>query len=169
MLAELASTDALTGLSNRRSIDSYGELLYVQAGQQLQPVSCILFDIDHFKSVNDTYGHEVGDLVIQKISYTASQFLRQKDRIARYGGEEFLIIVPQATIQVASQVAERIRAGIQSINFDSIQPGLTITISLGVAERLDSELTPSGTIRRADIALYEAKKNGRNQVRLASN
>lgn len=166
-LNKLASTDELTGLDNRRAIDHFGEQLYNSATQYMSPISCILFDIDHFKSVNDSNGHAIGDLVIQKLSQAANSYLRAHDRIGRYGGEEFLVILPGADASAAKQVAERIRTGIEALNFDSIQSGLKITVSLGVAERLDHERTPSGTIRRADIALYEAKKQGRNQVKLA--
>jgi len=166
-LQRLAMTDPLTDLPNRRAIESYSEELYTRANKQAMSISLIAFDIDHFKNINDTYGHDVGDLVIKQIAYLAKKCLREQDMLSRYGGEEYLAILPGTDLTHAIQVAERVCQSINSGSLNYIKEDLRVSVSVGVAERLLNELNPASTIRRADTALYDAKNSGRNQVKVA--
>ncbi len=166
----LASTDALTGLANRRRIVEYLDTsLATDPSSGGDPggaaeLSVVLFDIDHFKAVNDRYGHDVGDEVLKRIASSAAEGLRSTDLIGRYGGEEFVIILPETDAATALQIAERVRARIESSRHDC-QP--MVTVSLGIASTRGKD---SGNVilKRADVALYAAKGAGRNRLRLAS-
>ena len=160
----LASTDALTGLANRRRLVEYlGSKLAGAAGEEAR-LSVVLFDIDHFKSVNDRYGHDIGDEVLKRVASAAAEGLRNTDLIGRYGGEEFVIILPDTDEEVALQIAERVRARVEASWHDR-QP--MVTVSLGIASTRGED-SGHGILKRADVALYEAKTAGRNQLRLAS-
>ena len=158
-LEVLATRDGLTSLWNRRCIE---ERFREEAGRATRyghPFSVILFDLDHFKKVNDTYGHNAGDEVLTKVSARADGLMRATDSLGRWGGEEFLVVAPETTAQGALTLAERVREGVEGLSFATAAP---ITISLGIAEYVPGE-EPEGTIRRADDALYQAKEAGRNR------
>ncbi|WP_370034850.1 sensor domain-containing diguanylate cyclase [Qipengyuania mesophila] len=166
-LQRSASTDALTGLPNRRSfIDALERLLERAATDPARPLSLAIFDIDHFKQINDRFGHPAGDGVIREVARRAGESLRKRDLVGRIGGEEFAVIFPRADLETAAMVCERLRHGIADrpvVHGDAIIP---FTVSVGVAafqpgDDLDHLLA------RADAALYEAKTGGRNQVRRA--
>ncbi len=162
----MALTDSLTGLFNRRYLTTHLERIIQRIAETRKPVSAILFDIDHFKVVNDTYGHGVGDEVLKEIADRVSRNLRNFDMVARMGGEEFVIIMPEAPIEAASFVAERLRMRIANEPFKvSASVGqLDISVSLGVAAVHDAGADPDSLIERADKALYAAKAKGRNCV-----
>jgi diguanylate cyclase (GGDEF)-like protein len=162
----LATTDGLTGLFNRRHFFEAAAIELRRARRLKQPLSAIMMDVDHFKSINDTYGHAAGDGVLRRVAELARQNLRDIDVIGRYGGEEFAIILPQADVGTAfGIVAERLRKAIsmEPLELDDEQ-SITVTVSLGVAE-LDAE-TPdlAALLNRADTGLYAAKKGGRNRA-----
>jgi diguanylate cyclase (GGDEF)-like protein len=156
-LEQLAATDPLTGLANRRGCEKSiaGEIS--RAERERKPLSCIMLDIDRFKQVNDTMGHQAGDQVLREISAMLRQSVRAYDIVARWGGEEFLVILPGADLEAARQLAERIRLGVQKL------PTSTVTISAGAAE-FDSDYDFEATLRTADRRMYEAKAAGRNCV-----
>ena len=160
----LAATDALTGLANRRRIVEYLDARLKGAAAGEAKLSIVLFDIDHFKSVNDHYGHDIGDEVLKRVASAASEGLRNTDLIGRYGGEEFVIILPNTDASLALQIAERVRAKVEASQHDA-QP--MVTVSLGIAST-GGEDTGHSILKRADVALYEAKSAGRNRLRLAS-
>jgi diguanylate cyclase (GGDEF)-like protein/PAS domain S-box-containing protein len=160
----LASTDVLTGLANRRRIIEYLDVTLANSETGKRALLVILFDIDHFKAVNDRYGHDIGDDVLKRVASSANECLRNTDLIGRYGGEEFVIILPGTDHEVSLQIAERVRASIEASRDDQ-QP--KVTVSLGIASTRDGD-TCDVILKRADIALYEAKGAGRNRLRLAS-
>ncbi|UAK24829.1 sensor domain-containing diguanylate cyclase [Sphingomonas nostoxanthinifaciens] len=162
----LASTDELTGLANRRAFMQQLERELAGAAEFGWPLSVAMFDVDHFKSVNDRFGHAVGDRVLQLISARAGTAVRGGDLIGRLGGEEFGIIMPGATAEDAMVVAERLREAVESAPDD--QMGLpSVTVSVGIAER-EALRDPLALLAGADAALYAAKESGRNRVRLAA-
>jgi len=169
-LEELAHTDALTGLSNRRMFEQQGHQSFEHALRYQEPLCVIMFDIDHFKNVNDQYGHAGGDIVLRELGQYLRVALRGSDiPPARIGGEEFGALLAKATLREAAQTAERLRLDVAQLSFN--MPGgesIHITISLGVAERTEQDTNLSGLLRRADMVLYQAKQNGRNRVELAS-
>ena len=159
-LEQLAATDPLTGLANRRGCEKSiaGEIS--RAEREKKPLSCIMLDIDRFKQVNDTMGHQAGDQVLRELSAMLRQSVRAYDIVARWGGEEFLLVLPGADLEAARQLAERIRVGVQKLPLSA--PG-TVTISAGAAE-FDSNYDFEATLRTADRRMYEAKASGRNCV-----
>ncbi|WP_294324249.1 sensor domain-containing diguanylate cyclase [uncultured Sphingomonas sp.] len=158
----MAETDQLTGIANRRRTLAALERAVSTSDADGGPVSIAIFDIDHFKQVNDRYGHATGDVVLQRVAHIATAELRKADVIGRFGGEEFVLLLPDATTATALRVAERIRRAIEA---GADRP--PVTISVGVAERLPGETTEA-LLRRADQALYVAKREGRNTLRLAA-
>ncbi len=167
-LESLALTDGLTGLFNRRYFDNLLLRELKRALRYKKVFSIILIDIDHFKQVNDDYGHLMGDEVLRKISRVVAVNVRSVDSVARYGGEELAVVLPETGEKAALEVAERLRKKIAESTYT--QEGVTIkrTASLGVAT-LDTDAEPVGPeelMKRADQALYQGKLNGRNQVRL---
>jgi len=157
-----ARTDTLTGLLNRRGGELALDEALARARRDGHAVSLLLADIDHFKQVNDTYGHDVGDTVITAVARTLAQTVRSGDVVARWGGEELLVLLPRAGVNEARQVAERCRAAVAAMRVVEA-PGLAATVSLGAAEVGDDEPL-AGALRRADAALYRAKRQGRNRV-----
>lgn len=162
VLHDEAHEDPMTKLLNRRGLD---DALHLFESQSL-PFAVLALDIDHFKRVNDTFGHDIGDEVIKKIAAILSQQARDGDCICRAGGEEFLVLIPFVTSNTALKVAERIRITIASTNFDTAG---TVTVSIGVASRFESESTTAmSVLKRADTALYSAKANGRNRTEVVA-
>lgn len=154
-------TDPLTGLGNRRSMD----LALSSWKATKTSFSVLAIDIDFFKHVNDTFGHDVGDIVLQKLAQHMRDVSRADDVICRIGGEEFLMLLPSTNAQIAAQVAERLRALVESSAFDAAGK---ITISLGVANWPDSSNEIVTVLKAADEMLYKAKKSGRNRVEVLS-
>jgi len=163
---ELAVTDQLTGLHNRRYMTGQLQALVTRAGMGGEPVSALLIDIDHFKKINDSFGHDVGDEVLREFALRVASNVRAIDLPCRYGGEEFVVIMPDTGLELAERVAERIRLHVSGSPF-RVAGGaelLTVTISVGVAATLGASDTPSALLKRADKAVYDAKKGGRNKV-----
>ena len=163
---EMAVRDPLTGLYNRHYFDRQFAMLFNTAVSSRKPVSAVMIDIDHFKSVNDTYGHDVGDKVIQECANRIRQAIRSKDMACRFGGEEFVIILPDTDMGVAKMVAERIRQDMQRHPVDVGGTGQLVefTVSVGVST-IDGEAdSTEKLLKRSDVALYNAKQAGRNRV-----
>jgi len=166
-LQELALRDGLTGLLNRRYWESCLEREFARHQRYDNPVSLVIFDIDHFKRVNDTYGHQTGDEGIRETARITSQLVRETDFAGRYGGEEFVVLLPGTTLDGAAQFAERLRSSIERQQLDYQGSPLTFTISLGVATLTDDMAGYLTLLERADKALYQSKEGGRNQVTLS--
>ena len=163
----LAMTDPLTGLANRRHTDYRGNEAFKMARLTGRPFCVLAIDIDHFKAVNDTHGHAVGDTVLQRVGRECQRTLRQNDLIGRIGGEEFVGLLPETSLEAAVQVAERIRGGVAALDLDDLVPGLRVTISLGVAALVRHDGDFASLLDRADKALYRAKESGRDRVEVA--
>jgi diguanylate cyclase (GGDEF)-like protein len=163
-LQRLAHHDALTGLLNKQAFYQQGQAILTQCRLKQVPVSVIVLDIDHFKPINDTHGHHVGDLALSAITQRISLALRDTDVCGRLGGEEFGILLPDCSAQQAHAVAERVRKSISLLPFSlDNEQQLTMTASLGVATLEPSTLDLHALLRQADTALYEAKRAGRDQ------
>ena len=162
---EMAVTDALTGLHNRRYMAGQLQALVGRAGQGGDPVAVLVMDIDHFKAVNDGFGHDAGDEVLREFAVRLATNVRAIDLPCRLGGEEFVVVMPGASLEAATRVADRIRRDIEAQPFPIMGggEGLTITVSIGVAASVAGD-TPEGLLKRADEGVYEAKAHGRNQV-----
>lgn len=159
-IEKLSITDQLTGVYNRRKFDNSLEEEVQRARRYSEELALIMIDMDHFKDVNDTYGHQVGDDVLIVTAKLISEHVRNVDIVGRYGGEEFVVICPNIGLEQAEVVAEKLRAEIQKHEFDAVG---TKTISLGVAEFTEGD-TPDDLVKKADTALYKAKEEGRNRV-----
>ena len=165
MSIEMAITDPLTGLYNRRYMESHIGTLVEQAVTRGKPLTVLVLDIDYFKSINDTHGHDAGDDVLREFAVRIRKAIRGIDLACRYGGEEFVVVMPEADMAVATVVAERLRRRIASDPFP-IQQGarvVDVTISIGIAA-LGGDDDAARVIKRADQALYRAKRAGRNRV-----
>jgi diguanylate cyclase (GGDEF)-like protein len=160
----LAMTDPLTGLANRRHTDYRGSEAFKAAKLSSQPFCVLAIDIDHFKQVNDTHGHAVGDAVLQRVGRECQRTLRKLDLMGRIGGEEFTGLLPETAEPAACLVAERLRAGVEALDLDDVVPGLRVTISLGVAQLRGEDVDFAALLARADAAMYRAKQSGRNRV-----
>ena len=162
----MATLDELTRLHNRRYLTTYLAREFERARSTGKALSLMVLDVDHFKSVNDTYGHATGDLVLVELGRRMLQATRSTDLAARYGGEEFVVVMPETDIAVACTVAERLRQAIGEKPFPAGQgnPDLPITISIGVAAVSPATANPDALFRAADEALYAAKGSGRNRV-----
>ena len=163
-LKEQAHTDALTGLCNRRHFMTMAEREFTRAQRQHESLSLLFFDVDHFKQVNDTHGHDVGDKVLQAISTTALRQMREHDVLARFGGEEFVALLPHTDLDEALMVAERLRIALADCNVQvSETQTVRFTISVGVSTAANGASNLAALLKDADVALYQAKQNGRNQ------
>jgi two-component system cell cycle response regulator len=163
---EMAITDALTGLFNRRYMESHFKKLIEQASSRAKPLAVMLLDIDYFKSINDSHGHDAGDDVLREFATRMKRSIRGIDLACRYGGEEFVIVMPETDIGVAAMVAERLRRRIAAEPFP-IKAGaerIAVTISIGIAALRDDADDSAALLKRADGALYRAKRDGRNRV-----
>lgn len=166
-LREASLHDALTGLPNRRMLMERlrAEELRSQRGEQ--PFVLAMIDVDHFKQINDTWGHEIGDRALSAIAAVLRAELRGSDLCGRWGGEEFLLLLPETTLSRSEPLIERLRGGLRDLRVTVGSDVLSITASFGVAERLPEE-SYSQTLSRADAALFEAKHNGRDRCARAS-
>ncbi|PTE11484.1 PleD family two-component system response regulator [Mesorhizobium helmanticense] len=163
---EMAVTDGLTGLHNRRYLDSHLQTLFDRAVARRRPLSVMITDLDRFKAINDAHGHDGGDDVLREFARRLRKNVRGIDLACRFGGEEFVVVMPDTDGVVAERVAERIRAEIAQLPFAVGSEGETIevTVSVGVSSVLKGVDTVAGLMKRADLALYEAKSGGRNRV-----
>ena len=163
---ELAVTDQLTGLHNRRYMTGQLNALVNRAVRGGDPVSALMIDIDHFKKINDNFGHPVGDEVLREFAVRLASNVRAVDLPCRYGGEEFTVIMPDTRLEDAQRIAERIRLHVAGSPFRVAggEENLTVTISIGVASTLGEDDSPEALLKRADEAVYEAKSAGRNKV-----
>lgn len=162
---EMAITDALTGLHNRRYLESHLAALADQAALRGQPLSLMMLDIDFFKAVNDSYGHDAGDEVLREFAARIRKAIRGIDLACRYGGEEFVVVMPETDLRVAALVAERLRRAVAGTPF-AIEQGarrIDVTLSIGIAA-LEPHEQVAAALKRADQALYRAKLDGRNRV-----
>lgn len=167
-LQELAQRDGLTGLLNRRYWEQCLEHEFARHLRYDIATSLVIFDIDHFKAVNDTYGHQTGDEVIREVARVTRELARETDFAGRYGGEEFVVLLPDTGIEGAAQFAERLRQAVARIRVDYQGELLNFTISLGVA-CIDSGMTEHGAlVEHADRALYQSKEQGRNRTTIYS-
>jgi two-component system, cell cycle response regulator len=163
---ELAVTDGLTGLNNRRYLDNQLKVLFTRAATRGRALSICMTDIDRFKQVNDSYGHDVGDEVLREFARRVRSTVRGADLACRYGGEEFVVVMPDTDATSAAAIAERLRASIENEPFVLERSGLrlSITASLGIATNTQGIETPEQLLKQADRALYAAKTGGRNRV-----
>jgi diguanylate cyclase (GGDEF)-like protein/PAS domain S-box-containing protein len=160
-----ATTDALTGLNNRRSFGDLAQRAYEQAVRYNHSLAVLMLDIDHFKDVNDQFGHPIGDEVLRNVAYHCLTTLRAVDVVGRYGGEEIAMILPETDDEQARSVAERLRHTLAQTHIDTRHIPIQITVSLGIATAMPIDGLPLDTlIGRADQALYQAKRAGRNRV-----
>lgn len=164
----LASTDSLTGLPNRQAIMNKAEKEFARAKRYARPLSIVMIDIDHFKSINDQHGHATGDLVLSQVGNICQSALRGSDIIGRIGGEEFVLLLPDTPQLSAEHVAERMRVELANTTITTNQLDLQITASFGVATLSDNDHSLQDMLDRADEAMYNAKHNGRNQVKTAA-
>ena len=163
---DAAVTDGLTGLNNRRYLDMRLATMFDEAVRRGAELAVLLLDIDRFKSINDRFGHDVGDEVLREFARRVKGLTRGVDLVARYGGEEMVVVVPDASLDEARFVAERIRSRIGSLPFriDAAPGELGVTVSIGVACRLPRDESSAEILKRADVALYRAKEQGRDRV-----
>jgi two-component system, cell cycle response regulator len=163
---EMAITDALTGLHNRRYMESHLGTLVEQAAARGKALTVLVLDVDHFKAINDTFGHDAGDDVLREFALRVKKSIRGIDLACRYGGEEFVVVMPETDMAVAAMVAERLRRRIASEAFPISQGtrNVEVTISIGLAALGSSEDGAAKILKRADQALYRAKRDGRNRV-----
>ncbi len=167
-LKELSQTDALTGLANRRRLMDILAVEFERSRRNDTPFSLLMIDLDHFKRINDTYGHQEGDVVLRSLAQLMLSHLRQYDTAARFGGEEFSLVLPETDRVEAAGVAERMRKEIANLSFSGEIAKLKITASIGVATSPNPNIGHAEDfLRAADDALYEAKNNGRNRVEIA--
>lgn len=164
-LEHIARQDELTGLFNRRYFEQRAQEECLRARRYERPLSLLLGDLDHFKEVNDRYGHAYGDIVLREVGDILLRHCRSSDLVARYGGEEFALLLPETGTEEAMQVAERLRAAVKALTFSHLSGSFQATMSFGVT-CLTSERRQSvaGLLAEADTALYAAKHKGRNRV-----
>ncbi|WP_079436426.1 GGDEF domain-containing protein [Zoogloea sp. LCSB751] len=166
-LQALAHIDPLTGIGNRRDFEMRAQRELARAQRYQRPLSLLSLDVDHFKRINDTHGHAVGDEVLRALARVANQELREHDLLARFGGEEFVALLPDTTLDEALVVAERMRGALGACCVLSGEAGIRFTVSVGVAQLADGSSELTSLLKAADKALYQAKQKGRNQVCLA--
>lgn len=163
----LAITDPLTGLYNRRRFEAVLENEFHRMMRYKLPLSCVMMDIDHFKSVNDTYGHKTGDSVLREIAEVLRRSIRAVDTPARWGGEEFIVLLPQTGKKDAMMVAQRLLQSVSQHPFTEL-PNKEVTVSIGLASAPDSSIDSiEKLIHASDEALYNAKRNGRNRIEVS--
>lgn len=159
-----AQSDLLTGLANRRGFEAYATRVLARARTQGQFTSLLLLDVDHFKRVNDTYGHGAGDLVLESLGDLLHQHLRERDGAGRHGGEELTVLLPDTHQSFAAPVAERIRQAVEAMEVTWEGRVISVTISIGVASTAETDSDLAALYQLADARLYRAKAGGRNRV-----
>jgi diguanylate cyclase (GGDEF)-like protein len=160
----ITKTDSLTGLINRTALFAEGEQLIKIATEQELDLSVLLFNIDHFKAINDNFGHHVGDLVLANVAQLVSETMRSRDIFSRLGGKEFVAILPSTDIDKAKAIAMRVMEKITLYDFSELGVDSNITLSLGVANNRDTKTIFDELLHAADLAMYQAKVQGRNQM-----
>jgi diguanylate cyclase (GGDEF)-like protein len=163
-LKEIADTDPLTGLPNRRGMLRFGEDVMSAYGREERNFAVFVIDIDHFKRINDTHGHAVGDEAIRHVARIVQSAIRPSDRVARFGGEEFVVVLRDVSPALAGEIAERIRASIERSALMIRRTSISVTVSIGVALVAADDRDIQDVTERADMALYAAKSGGRNRV-----
>jgi diguanylate cyclase (GGDEF)-like protein len=166
-LIDAALTDPLTGLYNRRGLEGRAEAIHFRPGGATVTQVWIMVDIDHFKRVNDTYGHEAGDEVLKAVAEALRSTARVADIVARFGGEEFVLVLPDTSAEMAARIAERLRLAIEALSTDVDGQVIRVTASFGVAQRAAQE-SQLEVLERADAALFSSKKAGRNRVTMST-
>ncbi len=163
----LALTDPLTKLYNRRFFIDASQAFLEMAKRDKSPLSLLMIDIDKFKNINDTYGHQIGDEIIKLLANIMLEGQRKSDMSCRYGGEEFVVLLPQTSLKKAQHVAQKLKESVEVSHFKITEKyDITFTISVGVSTvNIENEINIEKALKRADDALYEAKENGRNQIR----
>ncbi len=169
-MKQQANIDVLTGLYNRRFLEDYARKLFAIARRRAQPVGVIMLDLDHFKSFNDIYGHEIGDRVLRHFAKTVTNCMRETNLAARYGGEEFVVVLPDTGVQACMLVAERIRKAVMTmvVPSNTEKPLPQLTVSIGVVAFPEHGQTLEEIIQASDKALYDSKRGGRNRVTMAA-
>ncbi|MDC7234163.1 MAG: GGDEF domain-containing protein [Spirochaetales bacterium] len=163
-LSQMACTDPLTGLENRRFFDQTGELDFENMRQAGKNLSILMIDLDHFKSVNDNYGHDAGDNILKEVGSVLNKSFRSADKVCRYGGEEFIVLLKGTGPHDSLRIAEELRQKIEKLEFPAYK-GLHLTTSIGIAHMTDTDRSLKEMTLRADKALYYAKEAGRNCVK----
>jgi diguanylate cyclase (GGDEF)-like protein/PAS domain S-box-containing protein len=166
-LIDAALTDPLTGLHNRRGLEGRAEALHFRPGGAAVAQVWIMVDIDHFKRVNDTYGHEAGDEVLKAVAEALRSTARVADIVARFGGEEFVLVLPDTSAEMAARIAERLRLAIEALSTVVDGQAIRVTASFGVAQRAAQE-SQLEVLERADAALFSSKRDGRNRVTMSA-
>jgi diguanylate cyclase (GGDEF)-like protein len=169
-MKQQANIDMLTGLYNRRFLEDYARKLFAIARRREQPVGMIMLDLDHFKSFNDVYGHEIGDRILRHFAKTVTHCMRETNLAARYGGEEFVVILPDTGVKACALVAERIRKAVMTmvVPSNTEKPLPPLTVSIGAAVFPEHGQTLEEIVQASDKALYESKRGGRNRVTVTS-
>jgi diguanylate cyclase (GGDEF)-like protein len=162
-----ATHDALTGIFNRGTILELLHRELVRAARSQNPTGVLMLDLDHFKQVNDTYGHLIGDVVLKEVAQRISQAVRSYDLVARYGGEEFLIVLPSCSCDQIQDCAERVRSAIASVPVIVHHSGIPVTVSIGATVATRGATAETDVLAAADVALYQAKSSGRNRTVLS--
>ncbi len=160
----LSITDELTGLSNRRCFDNTLEKEFLRALRYNNKLTLVMFDIDHFKAVNDTYGHPCGDYILKEVANAALQTFRKTDTVFRFGGEEFVVILTETDIKQSEIPLERFRKTIETLDLNYQNQPINITVSIGACQLDQSIGNKEEFLQKADNALYDAKNSGRNKV-----
>jgi len=163
-LEKLSKLDSLTDLYNHRSFNDFSEVEFSRVKRESGIYSILMIDIDHFKKINDSYGHAIGDAVLQHVAMLCKEHIRSHDIVARVGGEEFCIILPNTSKDVALTIAEKLRNILKTTPLVTNNNTIPMTVSIGAAELHHNDINHKDIIERADKALYLAKNNGRNQV-----
>jgi diguanylate cyclase (GGDEF)-like protein len=165
-IREMATTDTLTGLYNRRQFYTMAEIELARSTRYNKPMTIMVIDLDHFKKVNDTYGHAAGDITLRNIARLCQLVLRKIDLVGRLGGEEFGVLLPETSLKDALIAAERLRETIANTTIEFKGDEIAVTASIGAAQSFGLDDTLEAILERADYALYEAKEAGRNQIHL---
>lgn len=167
-LKKMAETDPLTGVFNRRYFYQFFEQEFASSKRYGKPLSFLLLDIDNFKHVNDAFGHHVGDQVLKELAFICLPALRDVDLLARFGGEEFVILLPNTPSDGAVVIAERLREAIYKNRLNVKEGEISVSVSIGVSEMSINDMNTDDVFKKADTALYEAKRNGKNRVYLSA-
>ncbi len=168
MLARVSTTDAVTGLRTRRYVSEVLHIEWIRARRYRTPLSVMMLDLDHFKRVNDVYGHQAGDLVLRGVSEIVDHELRACDVAGRYGGEELIAVLPQTPLGGAVPLGERCRQAIEAARFRTADgQEIQVTVSIGISAATAAHRVPDDLVAEADAALYRAKDSGRNRIEFA--